>query len=222
MKVFNKSEFRLSKLSVCVCSSLFLLSLSYSAEPASCSSSDGQTLICTVKGGIGSWGERIPSIMSGEYGLMNTYDFVEIDASGSAVAAGGVGPRGYGIYVDYSGVLTSKTLLITTNGSGADGIRVNKGEYDFTVAGKLTINSKGTSGDGINVANSNNAGSRVFITGEQAYIESKGGIGVRANLTSNARGNEVHLAKNATIVTLGTGSNTYAGTGIRGVCWRSQ
>ncbi|QBH98158.1 autotransporter outer membrane beta-barrel domain-containing protein [Limnobaculum zhutongyuii] len=205
----GKKELRLSKTALCISSALFLAGFSGASSAANCSPNGG-TLICTVVGGSSG---TVASIMGGEYALLNQYSDVEINATGSAVAAGGVGPRGFGIYVDSSGTLTADNILITTNGSTSDGIRVNKGNYDFTILGKLTIKAQGSSGDGINVANSNGAGGYVHIAGEGAEIESKGGIGVRANITSNSRGNKIVIADGAKITTLGTGANSSAGQG---------
>jgi outer membrane autotransporter protein len=139
------------------------------------------------------------------------YDHVEVNITGNYSLSG---PKGWGYYSNNNTAtsIDAQTILITTNGMSADAIRTNS-TPTLIINGQLTVKAQGSSGDGINAANSNNSGALIQINGDNAHIESRGGIGVRANLTANARGNEISIAKNATIITNGSGSNTGSGSG---------
>uniref|UniRef100_UPI0033424ECE autotransporter outer membrane beta-barrel domain-containing protein n=1 Tax=Castellaniella defragrans TaxID=75697 RepID=UPI0033424ECE len=138
------------------------------------------------------------------------YDYVEITLSGPYNLSG---PQGIGYYANGgSTAIDVERISISTNGASADAIRTN-GNATLSIAGELIINARGSSGDGINASNANGSGAWINILGENAYIESNGGVGVRANITSNTRGNEISIAKNAVILTKGDGSNFGESTG---------
>lgn len=161
---------------------------------------------CTTSGTIIS--------CTGSYTLWNTdfagYDQVKIDLQGNYNLSG---PQGIGYYQNGgNNTINASNVEIFTKGSAADGIRTN-GSATLTFNGKLTVKAQGSSGDGINVANSNRSASTVYVNSEGAYIESKGGVGIRTNLTQSGNGNNAYIAKNARVVTIGAGSNSTSGTG---------
>lgn len=170
------------------------------ADWATCADQGGGKVLCNGSG----------SVATGDMPKIAGFTDVEINLSGAGDPAGG--PAGFGIYLNGSATINANTLKITTNGSGADGIRTNGGV--LTYGGQLTINANGASGDGINASNSNNTAATVNLTGSGAYIYSKNGVGVRANLTANGSGsNVILLGTNATIITQGSAENSTSGSG---------
>lgn len=121
------------------------------------------------------------------------------------------GPKGLGLYANgMNGNFTINNLTVNTNGSSfflfgqTDAIRTN-GTTFITVNGKLEVNAKGYSADGINVSITSNA---KVDTGNDTYISSADGVAVRSNLSQfTDANNQINIGKNATIKTDGTGRN---------------
>lgn len=157
---------------------------------------------------------RTSIICDGSYTVYNQnfagYDHVKIDLVGDYNISG---PQGMGYYQNGGSTTINAALMeIYTNGKSSDGIRTN-GSATININGQLLVKTQGSSGDAINVANSNKSASTVYINGEGAHLESKNGIAVRTNLTQNAAGNNAYIGKNATIITTSSGSNSTEGKG---------
>lgn len=207
MKQHNSLKTKPTMIHTCVFAlmGVFGFGVSSASLAVTCSAS-GVTYTCTGISGEASYD------MTGNGLPFNNYEHIKIDMTGNS-GFGGVGPRGFGIYFNNKTVnLTSDLIEISTNGDGADGLRFN-GNNTIEITGKLIINANGSSGDGINASNSNNSGTLINISSSDAYIESNGGIGLRANITANGRGNTILVGSNATVITHGNGSNTSAGLG---------
>ncbi|MDF3934597.1 autotransporter outer membrane beta-barrel domain-containing protein [Pseudomonas citronellolis] len=144
------------------------------------------------------------------YGNPNGYDNVVIETVRAGSTTGSNGLSGFGIYGN-SSTYNLKNLQITTAGGQADAIQANNGTNKITID-SLTIVTKGSSADGINVTE--NAYNSVVTVGDNASITAEGtGMGVRANTSKNGGKNQIVLGKNAQITTTGSASNWLDGTG---------
>lgn len=115
---------------------------------------------------------------------------------------------GVGIYANGGSRIAQNNVTITTNGITADAIRT-RGTATVTIPGKLIIQAKGLSGDGINATID---GAATVTVGDNAEIYSRGGIAVRANLSMGSL-NTITLGENANLQTISTGTNGSSASG---------
>ncbi|WP_275628725.1 hypothetical protein [Pseudomonas sp. 273] len=138
------------------------------------------------------------------------YDNVVINTTANGSTGGSSGLAGFGIYGN-SSTYNLKNLLITTTGSTADAIQANIGTNNIR-ADSLTIVTRGSSADGINVTE--NAINSTVTIGDGASITAEGtGMGVRANTSKNGGKNQIVIGKDAHVTTHGGASNWLDGTG---------
>ncbi|PWU29149.1 hypothetical protein DK254_13380 [Pseudomonas sp. RW407] len=138
------------------------------------------------------------------------YDNVVINTTANGSTGGSSGLAGFGIYGN-SSTYNLKNLLITTTGSTADAIQANIGTNNIR-ADSLTIVTRGSSADGINVTE--NAINSTVTIGDGASVTAEGtGMGVRANTSKNGGKNQIVIGKDAHVTTHGGASNWLDGTG---------
>ncbi|AZS51982.1 autotransporter outer membrane beta-barrel domain-containing protein [Entomomonas moraniae] len=171
------------------------------ADRASCSvSADGLTNNC-----------------SGVYSLYDSsnFNYQNVVVNNTGISTGySPDVQGFGVYVSQHSTVQNLTVnmkggiwggFLPTDGFGTDAIRT-QGSGSLTVTGKLIVNAIGSSADGINASITSNA---TVNTGNNTEINAKSGVAVRSNLTQYSTGeNTINIGDNATINTLGYGSNT--------------
>lgn len=147
------------------------------------------------------------------WGLDGTVESVHVDTGN---ARGSMGPMaGFALYGNGSTWNLKEATLMTGTASGllsgykADAIQANIGTNNISID-KLTIVTKGSSADGINVTE--NAYNSTVTIGDNASITTSG-MGVRANTSKNGGTNRILLGKGAVISTSGSGSNGSDGNG---------
>ncbi|WP_236198995.1 autotransporter outer membrane beta-barrel domain-containing protein [Pseudomonas pseudonitroreducens] len=147
------------------------------------------------------------------WGLDSAVESVHVDTGN---ARGSMGPMaGFAMYGNGSTWNLKEATLMTGTTSGllsgykADAIQANIGTNNISID-KLTIVTKGSSADGINVTE--NAFNSTVTIGDNASITTSG-MGVRANTSKNGGTNRILLGKDAVISTSGSGSNGTDGNG---------
>lgn len=147
------------------------------------------------------------------WGLGSAVESVHVDTGN---ARGSMGPMaGFAMYGNGSTWNLKEATLMTGTTSGllsgykADAIQANIGTNNISID-KLTIVTKGSSADGINVTE--NAFNSTVTIGDNASITTSG-MGVRANTSKNGGTNRILLGKGAMISTSGSGSNGSDGNG---------
>jgi len=147
------------------------------------------------------------------WGLDSAVESVHVDTGN---ARGSMGPMaGFALYGNGSTWNLKEATLMTGTASGllsgykADAIQANIGTNNISID-KLTIVTKGSSADGINVTE--NAYNSTVTIGDNASITTSG-MGVRANTSKNGGTNRILLGKGAVISTSGSGSNGSDGNG---------
>lgn len=147
------------------------------------------------------------------WGLDSAVESVHVDTGN---ARGSMGPMaGFAMYGNGSTWNLKEATLMTGTTSGllsgykADAIQANIGTNNISID-KLTIVTKGSSADGINVTE--NAFNSTVTIGDNASITTSG-MGVRANTSKNGGTNRILLGKGAVISTSGSGSNGTDGNG---------
>ncbi|MFV3412787.1 autotransporter outer membrane beta-barrel domain-containing protein [Pseudomonas nitroreducens] len=147
------------------------------------------------------------------WGLDSAVESVHVDTGN---ARGSMGPMaGFAMYGNGSNWNLKEATLMTGTVSGllsgykADAIQANIGTNNISID-KLTIVTKGSSADGINVTE--NAYNSTVTIGDNASITTSG-MGVRANTSKNGGTNRILLGKGAVITTTGSGSNGSDGNG---------
>ncbi|QRY79822.1 autotransporter outer membrane beta-barrel domain-containing protein [Pseudomonas sp. PDNC002] len=147
------------------------------------------------------------------WGLGSAVESVHVDTGN---ARGSMGPMaGFAMYGNGSTWNLKEATLMTGTTSGllsgykADAIQANIGTNNISID-KLTIVTKGSSADGINVTE--NAFNSTVTIGDNASITTSG-MGVRANTSKNGGTNRILLGKGAVISTSGSGSNGSDGNG---------
>ncbi|MDU4249806.1 autotransporter outer membrane beta-barrel domain-containing protein [Pseudomonas sp.] len=147
------------------------------------------------------------------WGLDSAVESVHVDTGN---ARGSMGPMaGFAMYGNGSSWNLKEATLMTGTASGllsgykADAIQANIGTNNISID-KLTIVTKGSSADGINVTE--NAYNSTVTIGDNASITTSG-MGVRANTSKNGGINRILLGKGAVIATTGSGSNGSDGNG---------
>lgn len=147
------------------------------------------------------------------WGLDSAVESVHVDTGN---ARGSMGPMaGFALYGNGSTWNLKEATLMTGTASGllsgykADAIQANIGTNNISID-KLTIVTKGSSADGINVTE--NAYNSTVTVGDNASITTSG-MGVRANTSKNGGTNRILLGKGAVISTSGSGSNGSDGNG---------
>ncbi|MBD9515713.1 autotransporter outer membrane beta-barrel domain-containing protein [Pseudomonas sp. PDM22] len=147
------------------------------------------------------------------WGLPAGVENVHIDTGNTR---GGMAPMGgFGIYGNNGQYTIKEATILTGSVSGllsgykADAIQANIGTNNISID-KLTIITKGSSADGINVTE--NAINSTVTIGDNASITTSG-MGVRANTSKNGGTNRILLGKGAVISTSGSGSNGSDGNG---------
>ncbi|WP_448683116.1 autotransporter outer membrane beta-barrel domain-containing protein [Pseudomonas nicosulfuronedens] len=147
------------------------------------------------------------------WGLDSAVESVHVDTLN---ARGSMGPMaGFAMYGNGSTWNLKEATLMTGSTSGllsgykADAIQANIGTNNISID-KLTIVTKGSSADGINVTE--NAINSTVTIGDNASITTSG-MGVRANTSKNGGTNRILLGNGAVISTSGSGSNGSDGNG---------
>lgn len=147
------------------------------------------------------------------WGLDSAVESVHVDTGN---ARGSMGPMaGFAMYGNGSTWNLKEATLMTGTTSGllsgykADAIQANIGTNNISID-KLTIVTKGSSADSINVTE--NAFNSTVTIGDNASITTSG-MGVRANTSKNGGTNRILLGKGAVISTSGSGSNGTDGNG---------
>ena len=147
------------------------------------------------------------------WGLPTGVENVHIDTGNTRGSMAPMG--GFGIYGNNGQYTITEATILTGSASGllsgykADAIQANIGTNNISID-KLTIVTKGSSADGINVTE--NAINSTVTIGDNASITTSG-MGVRANTSKNGGTNRILLGKGAVISTSGSGSNGSDGNG---------
>ncbi|WP_051323587.1 autotransporter outer membrane beta-barrel domain-containing protein [Budvicia aquatica] len=199
---FNKNSF-----TQCLLSIGFILPFAGSVSAdANVACGDGATLAGTVFGGT-----YTPS--------NNCGNNVTITTSGTKYSNSQETSNTNGIYFAQNGThpdfIFGTGLTVSTTGNNVDLIKTNGssgdyGSYTVMVGDNATLTATGTNSNGINIAQSANAGSgygRVYL-GQSSSVNVKSGVAVRVNLTSQAPYyNLAYIGDNSTIQSGGTGTN---------------